>query len=370
MVHGIVVLDGPDATGKSTLAKRFQGEHNAIVIHATNRWLGKMWQYHNAILLKAIHLAFKEKRLVVLDRHWASEQAYASVFRNGGPTPRAGRLFDRVLRRFGAVYINCLPNSKRDHLELYLKNRDPQHDYKIDAFKRVVQAYHDMWWGLGPERLLESTDELTPLHDDSYGRVLALTGGCMHRWDTLPYDMFKHDMESTIGFALGKLNDRPKFIYQWAKDPALRNLSGCVDSAEVVMVGDVLNPKKFRNDRHEAWPFHDYQHSSLFLLQSLDQSGIREEQLCWVNANHLGKRSEAVMLKVLSDCCPHLRAVSFGVTAHKKCETVGLRSIMVPHPSFASRFGVANYPQILKGAVDAAINEQGLGSSGQKAAQP
>jgi hypothetical protein len=342
-------------------------DQGAVVIHATNRWLGKMWHYHNAILLKAIRLAFSEKKLVVLDRHWPSEQVYASVFRNGGQTPRAGRLFDRVLRRYGAVYINALPRSKGDHLKLYLQNRDPQHDYKINAFKRVVQAYHDMWWGIDPEFMLETTDELTPLHDNSYAKTLALTGGCMNRWDTIHYDMFKDRPADVIDAALRKLDVADRFLHQWSRSSAIRNLSGCPVQAKVVMVGDTLNRNKFQNSRHEAFPFHDYSASSLFMLETLDKALVREEQLCWTNANHYEK-SEAVILRVLSDGAPHLSAVALGVAAASRCETIGFRTIQTCHPSYAKRFGIKDYPEIIKGVIRASINEPSVGNSSQATA--
>jgi thymidylate kinase len=205
MMYGLIVLEGADCTGKSTLARHFKEKHSAVVIHATNRWLGKMRLYHTAILNKAARLAVKEKRLVILDRHWQSEQVYASVFRNGGPSPKDGRLFDKALRSLGAVYINCLPDNRLKHLDLYMRNRDPQHDYKIDAFKRVVQAYHDMWWGIDQDFMMNSTAELTPLHPDTYGRTLALSGGMMKRTDCIHYDMFVHSPESVIDSAAAKL---------------------------------------------------------------------------------------------------------------------------------------------------------------------
>tara|TARA_R100000084_G_scaffold83769_1_gene39275 strand:+ start:382 stop:570 length:189 start_codon:yes stop_codon:yes gene_type:complete len=50
----IIVLDGPDAVGKTTLAKKIQERvPNTRYMHLTYRWKDKIFDYHTG----AIHLA-------------------------------------------------------------------------------------------------------------------------------------------------------------------------------------------------------------------------------------------------------------------------------------------------------------------------
>lgn len=351
LVEGIIVLEGPDCVGKTTLANKFR-EEGAFVIHATNRWLDNMWLYHTAILNIAINKAFREHRLVVLDRHWPSEQVYASVFRAGGKTPKAGRFMDRILRRFHALYINCLPLDQERHLDLYSKNIDPNHDYKIDAFKKVVEGYHDMWFGLSSYE--DTFGDISPLHQDSYGFFLAKTGGQhFNRSDCWHYDLFRDTPEDLVSQAQGYLAD--KQCSEWTLDPDLRNLAGTPSGAKSVLVGDRVNTIKVRNRRHEPWPFYDYAASSLFLTEALDSGGVREEDICIINGLH-EIRHESGALRFLRETYPSIKPVALGGQATLSCVQAGYSLAFdvktIHHPSYAKRFNEPNYAKTLKEAIE------------------
>ena len=79
MNHGIIVLDGPDGAGKTTLAKYLQGHYGAKYIDMTYRWKKNQFEYHTAAIHHAIQLS--QKQLVVIDRWWMSENIYADVYR-------------------------------------------------------------------------------------------------------------------------------------------------------------------------------------------------------------------------------------------------------------------------------------------------
>ena len=95
---GIVVLEGANAAGKTTLARHLVERYGARYLHS--RPTRDPWRRHVAMLRRAV--ALSERHLVVLDRHWLSEQVYGRVF--GSPAYDLGaRCLDRVLRRYGAL---------------------------------------------------------------------------------------------------------------------------------------------------------------------------------------------------------------------------------------------------------------------------
>jgi hypothetical protein len=103
---GIVVLEGADASGKTTLARHLVDRYGARYLHSTRR--REVWRWH----LGALRWAVRESasRLVVLDRLWLSEQVYGQVFRGGPAYDLGARCLDRVLLRYGAVTVLCVPS--------------------------------------------------------------------------------------------------------------------------------------------------------------------------------------------------------------------------------------------------------------------
>ena len=76
----IIVLDGPDAVGKTTLANKIVEMYpNTKYLHLTYRFKDKIFDYHTA----AIRLASKWAKThnVIIDRWWPTEAWYATVYR-------------------------------------------------------------------------------------------------------------------------------------------------------------------------------------------------------------------------------------------------------------------------------------------------
>lgn len=345
MTRGIICLEGPDASGKSTLAETLRVNHGAVVIHAGRRWLDKMWLYHNAILNRAIDLAFNQNRLVVLDRHWPSEQVYGSVFRNGGVKPRLGRLFDRMLRRFEAQYVMCLPSNPSEYLDHYRHDIDPDHPYDGVSISKVYWGYHQIWSGHG-----NIPSELHPL---SYAYSLGCDKrpGVMHRGDWVRYDMFEHP-DRGVQFCKDLVNELPGIRKErWWHQTKVKNLAGFPLNVKAVLVGDKLNPSKVTS-RREPWPFYDHEASSYYLCEQLDLAGIPEQDICVINAEVPTKKGLYVeaMHEVNWFCNAQTPFVALGRAAADSLSFGAMRC--VPHPSYARRFKVPGYHLILKQAIE------------------
>lgn len=77
----IYVLEGADASGKSTLAKYIMENKKAAYIHATYCEGMNVLNHHNAIK-EAAAILLKDGNDVIIDRLCFSEYAYGTVFRN------------------------------------------------------------------------------------------------------------------------------------------------------------------------------------------------------------------------------------------------------------------------------------------------
>jgi hypothetical protein len=136
--HPIIIVDGPDGTGKSTLCAELE-THGFKSMHLTYRWKDRMDLYH----WSAMNWAIKQARRtpVVLDRWWPSEEVYAEVYRGGSKNLVFNQGLDRVATRFGFTYVIALPRIKKQYLEFFneLKNKREE---MFGDMSQVYDAYH------------------------------------------------------------------------------------------------------------------------------------------------------------------------------------------------------------------------------------
>jgi hypothetical protein len=144
----IIVLEGPDGSGKTTLAKYFQEYYNAIYLHTTYRFRKYHDIYQKAIIRIALTKAIMNDRLVVIDRWWISEAIYGEVFRQGSTWPNLGEKLDEVLRFFGGLYIFCLPDNFIKYMSLYKKLIDTRTEMypNMESMANIYSLYKDAYW--------------------------------------------------------------------------------------------------------------------------------------------------------------------------------------------------------------------------------
>lgn len=145
-MHGIILLEGADCTGKTTLANAISEKYKDKCLYIHNTWYKGMdvRDEHWKSLNKAFE-AYDDGLLVIIDRHWISEQIYSTIYRNG---PEYNEDIDEMLyglRKRNALTIICSPPviyTINKHREL--KNiRDEMYNDISD----VVCYYHDLWYG-------------------------------------------------------------------------------------------------------------------------------------------------------------------------------------------------------------------------------
>ena len=314
-MKGIIVIDGCDGTGKTTLAQAICDRFNGVYIHNTYRWPSKMPLYHTAALHRAMKLA--RTQLVVIDRLWMSEAIYAEVYRNGTPWPHMGRLIDRMIRKVGGVYI--LTQSPRDHQQ------------KFEQLKSEREEMYD-----NVDRVRERFDQLFEGgfsgHDRDYAQQLSVFGMRM-RDDVLPYryDVEGRDLDVYIDMVMAVLESR------WLKQysPALylhtKNFAGHLHEAKIIFVGDKANSKF----RAVSWPFYDFGNCSEFFADILHELSFDETKAVYINA-HDGNGPLYV-----NDCLrekPYMKVICFGNQAYDAMSQFTRRIHKVMHPSYAKRF--------------------------------
>lgn len=329
-MRGIIVLDGPDCSGKTTLAEMIVAKTNGLHFHQIYRWKDRMFTYHTAALHRAIEAA--EDRVVVLDRLWMSEAIYGAVYRQGTKWPHEGRMMDRVIRKHGGIYIICSgtpENIGRRHAEMKLK-RPEQFSENMQL---IAEKFNQMYFG---NRNIQNPAD--------YSDHLAKIGGMVMRDDTLHYSIESEgqNLELFLQVVMESLEEWRMKQYQPALRAVDHNILGHLEHAEFLMVGDEVNPKSNKL----RWPFYDYGHSSLYLSENLHKIGFDETKAMWTNANNSPDH-----IKSLLDEKP-LKVIALGYRAEDTLTDHGVTlHDSVPHPQWVKRFKPAtNYAGMLQEA--------------------
>ena len=145
-MNGIIILDGQDASGKTTLAENIikWNNGNGVILHATYRFKNKMPLYHTALLKKAIKLS--KTQLVILDRLHISEYIYAKVYRGGTKWPWMLDVFNTICKILNIPIILCIPETyerglvwfeqaKKERPEMYEDIKEIIKEYCVYAYK-------------------------------------------------------------------------------------------------------------------------------------------------------------------------------------------------------------------------------------------
>jgi hypothetical protein len=171
MMPKLIIVEGPDCSGKSTLTKFLAQQLNAIRWHMTwtPRLTEGMQDYQMNALENAEWIVKHTDQVLILDRHWPSERVYAPIFR-----PEVAHKFDHQalrdkIRGLGGIYVFC---ARPDVIDAHMRNQDPAHPYNVHDFKRVVRGY------------IELQNQM--LEEDRSGKEVLI----------YRYDIFAHNMAS------------------------------------------------------------------------------------------------------------------------------------------------------------------------------
>ena len=102
----IFIVEGIDASGKTTLARCMADKFNCPCVHHTydETWTGrKLLDHHTQFLFN-----YKVGDHIILDRSWPSCQIYGKIFRDN-PDEIPVYLLAKIFQLLGVVYIYALP---------------------------------------------------------------------------------------------------------------------------------------------------------------------------------------------------------------------------------------------------------------------
>lgn len=142
----IYLLEGPDGTGKTTLArnlvnKAISEKRTCLFFHCTNKSEKKSAEEDYTDFLKSLQEWKKFNYDVVIDRGWVSNIVYTSVYEPNKAhvsEDLANKLFNEVDK-----VIICLPKNKNKyllHFNILAKQR--QEDY-VENMNKIYDLFND-----------------------------------------------------------------------------------------------------------------------------------------------------------------------------------------------------------------------------------
>ena len=338
-VTGIVVCEGADASGKTTLARHLVERYDARYLH--NGIHREMWTRHAGALRRAVRLA--ETRLVVVDRLWLSELVYGRVFRGGPAYDVGARCFDRVLRRYGAVTVLCAPLDQRAQAQRWASGRAAGKHEHFDRVEEVIRLYADLRHGNVAHPGDGYLDQLIRFQDFA------------ERDDVMIYDLDHYSGDRGVArFAQG-LVERLSSLGRAVVPRRGFNLAGRPTSGfpATLFVGEAISPRT-PSYATPPWPWcdrDDRQLSATWLNRAIHQLRLREDRLVFTNALP-PPGSESHLAELLFGPYPKPRVIALGGVAAEKLERLGVEFAYVCHPAWHKRFhhgeGPAGYAERLR----------------------
>lgn len=139
----LMIIEGPDAVGKTTLALFLAKYFDGVFLHCTasQALCTAMNDYHLSIMTSAETNIIKLHRPVVIDRFWPSELCYGKVLRPGNPYYYNWGLMEEKVTKLGGIYVFC---DSKTALERHKKQVDADHPYSDDIYIAIRAQYHSL----------------------------------------------------------------------------------------------------------------------------------------------------------------------------------------------------------------------------------
>ena len=140
--RNITIFEGPDGSGKTTIAKEFAQRTGALYVHF-EAYYGVKDIYK--FFIEAAQPALLGYQDVVFDRCWHSGPIYDIVFRNLLPheqrqTPEICMLLDRAVAHCNAVLVKCYPDQ-----ETCINNWKSRLDTELVKSEFKMRAIHNLY---------------------------------------------------------------------------------------------------------------------------------------------------------------------------------------------------------------------------------
>jgi hypothetical protein len=295
----IIILEGPDGAGKSTLGHSLSNHIRNMGYHHEGLppKSGSLLEHYGALL----QAARQSVGGVVFDRLALGERVYGPIMRNEDRLGLDGwRIFQRLIAASGAYQILCRPS-----YETCLKNWSsgrPEYISRVAQFKDVYVRYTEL---NVPDIIVYDYEH------DSF---------------TLLLDQLRVPRKILPSSMIGSPNATYLFVGERG--------SGTID------------PTQTEENRQHAriLPFFGLANSSGYLNHAIQLAGFEEKDIAFINAFTLDGR--------MTNMIPAFpKVIALGREAGAVCDDQGVDHQQVPHPQFWARFkhnDMLGYVSLLK----------------------
>lgn len=324
--RGIIILEGADCTGKTTLARHLVAERGAVYLHHGYH-PGADWGRRYLASLRRAEREAERGRLVVLDRCYLSADAYGTVYRGRSDVPRRGRTLHRLALRASALTVLCCP-SVAGTVARHRRLREERGERYRDI-SGVAAWFDRLVWGTGG-----------PSDRACYGALLAERPANPFRAHSCLYDLETHGRD-LAGYATRLLDrlaelraDRLAFL-----PPSSQNWAGHSATARVLLVGE----RPGHGLPSGQWPFvapSEAAGCAGWFAEQLNRAGVYEEHLAWTNA--YATPADTVTSAVVPQLLDGRRwdaVVALGAVAARCLRSLGCAGVIeLDHPQHQKRF--------------------------------
>lgn len=301
----VTIFEGPDGGGKTTAAKAYAESVGAMYVHCgvyPGVTTGLARLYAEAMMPAVLGLCD-----VVMDRSWYSESIYGKAYRDG--KTRIGRadcrMLERLAMRCSTLMIFCLPR-KETVIKNFLSRKGEEYLDNTDQLGWVYQGYE----------------------------TLMQPGAVALPW--IWYDYEEPRITPTMEFIMGGRDLNATLAH-----PPILSAGNAM--GRILMVGEDFGQIKNEDPLYQ-WPFASFsrQGCSQWLTTQLDEAGIPERDLCWINAD---QGAEAI--DFLYDFGQQKAVYAMGEKAQKICDGLSFVHHRAFHPQGWKRFHATQpYPLI------------------------
>lgn len=278
----LIILEGPDGAGKTTLAK---DSKHLEYIHFGPPPKGKDGAWHQYYRLLEDLWDNPRSGGMIVDRFIYGEMIYGPLLRGGTDLTWAHiRMLERIIMGMSGLLVICLP--PYDIIK---------HNWQENIDDELIKDEADLW-------------AVYVHYQDLLGDSLRMLPRKLH-------DFTNIHRERVYGSSIFP-----------NKGPGI----GLFAPGNVLLVGEQINTKRGK----EGWPFVAPDSSSLWLAEQLEQAGIPEHRLYWINSvtNHT-----ATDHRFIDELEPSM-IVSLGGKADMWCRHHKLDHKNVTHPQWHKRF--------------------------------
>jgi hypothetical protein len=281
----IIVIEGPDGVGKTTLSQALCKYIDAKYVHLTYRFKDRMHLYHGAALSYALKVS--KRQPVVIDRWWPTEVAYANAYRGGTKWPLLHRQLERAALRHGVSYVFCLPKDRGRYLEHF----------------NVLKGKREEMYDSGMDRVY---DEFTM----TYRRLVD-----EHRPGVSRYDFFEDGkyLDEVVQNILEVSEDERALIPGMAQSQLVRGFSGSPSNATHLIVGVrpmIRSVSYAMKDKPFPYPYVGQDGADMSRL--LDSLNVPESQVAFA---YIGEAKDDYLIKSSSR---HMKVVALGAFAQQR----------------------------------------------------